>query len=495
MLHISGGRFKLRMQLNEGEKLPKLDTGIFTQKDYWKLTGVIEYDLEFKCDAVSPAGSGGLLGTWRMFALHPIYLIPSGWDAMSARELSDHFAQLQKEETPAGENNRQGHIPVENRAQDDLSVCFKAILFQYPFFGPFCGRDLKGEIEGFDFTLNKENEDADLVVSLTSKGDYVSQGEKEEWTKFYAFMAALAFTNGAHAWPYRIEHWRGGRKITDLVTAANQRKRILHTPFTDNLAFHAGLVSKNWNYQEILKRATTFFEANSTLSKEISHILFLLREADGKEVHSDITMIALCALFENLVQLLFRELKLEEKSKSKEGEFKDQALQSFVNAKIRLKADLSQQIWKCARLLFKKENLNEQEPQEGDGAKLFKRAKNELQNTIDRRISDQCQGVSRMYGLVSSASTFSTPKQFEAILDDLRFGQQWRGELERAFAIWKRVRNNLFHDKARTTQSQDDLEQDIRDQCRIGAAINVILLKLMGYSGLMRASTLEGIYQ
>jgi hypothetical protein len=115
MLKISSDQFKLKMQLNEGERLPELHSGIFTKSDSWKMTGVIEYNLKFECDTVSPAGSGGLFGTWRTFGLHPINLIPSGWDALTSQE----------------------HNPVENPPQENQSVRFEASLFKYPFFEPF----------------------------------------------------------------------------------------------------------------------------------------------------------------------------------------------------------------------------------------------------------------------------------------------------------------------------------------------------------------------
>lgn len=457
MLQISANRFKLKMQLNEGEKLPELHSGIFTKKDSWKMKGVIEYDLEFKCDTVSPAGSGGWFGTWRMFGLHPIYLVPSGWEAMSSRERSDHFAHLQKANNPVGENNHvQDH--VENSPPEDSSVRFEAFLYEYPFFEPFSGRELKGEIEGFDFTLKKENDDADLWVSLKSKEDCISHDEKEDWNKFYALMAALAFTNGAHAWPYRIEQWRGGRKITDMVRATGKLTRISHGPFTDNLAFHAGVVNATWNYQDILKKATAFFETNSTLSKEVSHILFLLREADAKEVHSDITMIALCALFENVVQLLFRELKLEENAKNADGTFIDVALRLFVQAKEKIKTQINEQLSAV-------------------------------------QIAAEGEGWKRMDGVVRSADPFSTPKKFQAVLDQLQFDSQWRKDMELAFKTWYEARQHLFHYKERTSESEDDKKKAILDQCQIAGAINVLLLKLIGYSGVMRASTLEGKYR
>ena len=368
---------------------------------------------------------------------------------MSSQEQSDHFAQLQKENNPVG-GNKQEQKHVENSPQEDLSVRFEAFLFEYPFFEPFCGRELTGEIEGFDFTLKKENDDADLWVSLKSKKDYISQGEKEDWNKFNALMAALAFTNGANAWPYRIEQWRGGRKITDLIRPAERLTRISHGPFTDNLAFHAGIVNESWNYQDTLKKAAAFFEANSNLSKEISHILFLLREADAKEVHSDVTMIALCALFENLVQLLFREMQLEENAKNANGTFKDAVLQFFVQARKNSKTQITEQISAV-------------------------------------QIAAEGEGWKRMDGVVRCAEPFSTPKKFQAILDQLQFDPQWRKDMELTFKTWYEARQHLFHYKERTSQSEDDLKKG-RDpyQCQIAGAINVLLLKLIGYSGLMR---------
>jgi hypothetical protein len=352
----------------------------------------------------------------------------------------------------------QGEIENQPGTNEDSVIRFTAVLQEYPFFEPLCGKKWEGEVEDFDFTLEKENDDADLYVILNSKQGYVSAGITEDENKFQAFMSALAFTTGANAWPYRIEHRRSGKKISDMVRATGKLSRISHTPFSNGLAFDAVVGNKNWIFQDVLKKGTAFFEMNSKLSKEISNLLFLFREADAKEVHSDITMISLCALFENLVQLLFRELTLEEETKDADGTYKDTALQFFVQTKEKLKAQISQQI---------------------DSAST----------------TTESEGWKRVSGVVGGAATFSIREKFQAVLKHFQFDEIWLKEMEHSFKTWHEVRQHLFHYKDRTSQSEDDLKKAILDQCQIAGAINVLILKLIGYSGLMRANTFWGDYR
>ena len=100
-----------------------------------------------------------------------------------------------------------------------------------------------------------------------------------------------------------------------------------------------------------------------------------------------------------------------------------------------------------------------------------------------------------MNGVIRSADPFSTPKKFQAVLDWFQFDPQWRNHMELAFKTWNEARQHLFHYKERTSESEDDKKKAILDQCQIAGAMNVLLLKLIGYSGLMRASTLEGKYR
>ena len=480
-MQIEQKEIKLVIHLNEGGKFPDPKLGIHTKRDTWQLKGVIEYDLEFQCDRAAIVSPRDPFDRWQTFGLNSVYLIPSGLDAMTSQERAAFFTQVESENQPA--------------TNGDIVIRFAAVLQEYPFFEPLCDKRGEGEIEGFNFTLEKENDAADFRVTMISKQGYVPIGQAEDENKFQALLFSIAFVVGANAWPYRIEHWRNGKKISDMVRATGKLSRISHAPFSNGLAFDAVVGNRQWNFLEVIKKGEAFFEANSTLTKEISSLLYEFREADAPGVHPYVTMIAVCVFFENLVQLLFRELKFEENAKDEQGVFKDAALQAFVRIKQNLKSEISPQIWKLARQLFKDENLNELEPEVGDGSKLFQKAKNKLGEQIDKRIADECEGLERMYSRVASTEIFSMSKKFQAILNHLQFDPHWRSEMNRAFLTWHKARNGLFHDKQRTMLSEDQQRKNLMDECQIAAAVNVLILKLIGYSGLMRPSTLWGDYR
>jgi hypothetical protein len=319
-MQIEQDEIKLVVHLNGEENFPDPKIGIHTKRDTWQLIGVIEYHLEFRCERAGIVSPRDLFDRWQTFSLNPVYLAASGLGDMSSRKRFAYIAQ--------GESENQAI------ANEDNSVRFTALLQEYPFFEPLCGKKWEGEIEGFNFTLLKENKAADLEVVMISKQGHISAGQAEDEKKFQALMFALAFVVGANAWPYRIEHWRGGKKVSDMVRAAGKLSKISHAPFNNFLAHETIIGKQNWDFLDVLKKGTAFFETNSMLSNEVSHLLYLFRQADAKSVHSDITMIAVCALFENLVQLLFRELKLEEETKNADGTYKDAALQfSFKRKK------------------------------------------------------------------------------------------------------------------------------------------------------------------
>ena len=441
MLRISRERIELDATIREGEMLPEFRTGIYTKRDSWKLTGIIEDQLQFKCDHVGPTFSRQyslLDGITRCtFKLHPIDLIPAGWDAMSRNDRNE----ILKQEAERNPQITPPQISVENDSQNDVS--FYATLFEYPLLATTWGKEVKGETENFEFVLTKESENSDLRVALQSKKNYQSSGEEEDWAKFDAFMHALAFANGIHAWPYRREYWRAGQKITDRVTSAYKLKKTFHAPFTDRLAFDAQTGSLKWDFQDSIRKAAAFFESNSTFSIEVSIILFLFREAD-EGVHSEITTIALCTLFENLVRLLFRELSLKEKA-------------------------------------------------DGENLESFEEAKTEIANQINLQIAEKGEGYRRLLNIVKSAQLFSMEQMFHAVVN--HFGLKWEDDMENIFKTWKRARHPLVHDKARAEMSEDDLKSSVINESRIAGAINILLLKLFGYSGHMRHSTFEDGYR
>jgi hypothetical protein len=236
---------------------------------------------------------------------------------------------------------------------------------------------------------------------------------------------------------------RAGQKITDRITSAAKLTKTFHAPFTDRLAFNAQTGSLKWDFQDAIRKAATFFEKDSIFSKEVSIILFLFREAD-EGVHSEITTITLCALFENLVRLLFRELNLKEKV-------------------------------------------------DNEDLKLFEEAKAEIAGQINRQIAEKGEGYRRLYNVVQSAQLFSMEQMCQAVAN--HFGLKWQDDMENIFKTWKRARNPLLHEKARAEMSEDEQKASVINESRIAGAINILLLKLFGYSGQMRHSTFEDGYR
>lgn len=404
MLVITQDKLELQMTFDPGEEPPNVGSGVFTNRDCWKVSGVIETHLHFKCDFVSPAGNASWFNgvTKRMFKLHPIQLIPSGWDALSRKERSAAWAELQHQAAAADDGKPLEPVSGDAESEQLSSSYFRALLVNYEMFAinrepeppgaaAFEGelknpheRAFTGEVGDFDFALIKEAQNDDLCVLLKSKKGCPTQSEQADWKKFYAFMRALAFVHGIHAWPYRIEYWREGKKTADKVTTADPLPRTPHAPFTHRLWVDAIVGSSKWDLRDTLKKAMEFFDAETALTKEVEEISFLFREAGDKGVHSEITTIALCALFENLVQTIFRELKIQEKETAD-----DTSLAEFAQAKAKLAEQLREQI--------------------------------DANGEAYRRLSK----------IVRSASLFSTEKMFRGVARHLNL--QWDSDMEIIF--------------------------------------------------------------
>ena len=449
MLRIGREGIDIDITINKEEKVPEVKTGIYTIRDYWKLTGVIEDSLQFKCNYVGPVGD--ISRSWASgmaecitkctFDLHPIDLVPAGWDAMTRAERKECLKKNQINSSNEG-------APVTNVVEDETrdNVSFYATLLEYPLHTSSWGKEIKGETEHFDFVLTKLEETSDLRVSLESKKEYFSQGEEKDWKTFRAFMNALAFVNGTNAWPYRVEYWRAGQKLIDRVTAASRLSKTIHAPFPETLAFNARTGSIKWNFPDTIKKITKYFETESPLSEEVAYLLFLFRQAGTKGVHRDITMVTLCILFENLVRHIFRELKLEGKARKENPLF-----DSFEHAKGKFIQQMDQQL---------------------------------IANDI---------GYKRVYDVVQSAEIFNAKHMLQVIVT--HFGLQWENDMELVFKTWQQARHPSVHRSEYATRSEDDLKQVSLAESRIAGAINILLLKLFGYSGYMRHSAFESGYR
>jgi len=168
----------------------------------------------------------------------------------------------------------------------------------------------------------------------------------------------------------------------------------------------------------------------------------LFREADDG-VHVEITTTVLCTLFENLVRVLFRELKLEEKAR-----------------------------------------------QEDPALVRFEQARSDVLKLIEKNEGD---GYERIRKVLTTASLFSQREMLQAVARHL--GLKWETDLENIFKTWKDARHPLVHETSRAHRTEDQWKELSLNESRIAGAINVLLLRLFGYAGLMKASTFEERYR
>lgn len=445
MLEISRELIKIHVTLDKGNfasgnQFLGVGTGIYTKRDRWKMKGVIEDQLEFKCDDVGPVVGFGLPISVTKFTinLHPVDLIPSGFDAMSRVE-RDEF--LKKHQSNAGNGGAlpEKPIPVENK---QIDFCFYAVLFEYPILGSSWDNVIKGDTKYFDYTIKTIEGSSDIHISLNSKMEFNSSGQEQDLKKLYAFMFALAFATGVDAWPYRIEYWCAGRKILDRVTTARPLSKTHHAAFSDRIAFNAKTGSIKWNFQETIKIISQFYDNESAFAGEITYLHFLFRQAGDDGVHGDITILTLCILFENLIRHIFRELELE----------------------------------KIAR----KENpVFEQ----------FESAKRAFIKQIDTKNANLDEGHKRLLQTVRAAELFNVKSMFQIIVN--HFGLRWEGDMELILQTWQKARNPLVHRGEYAYRSEDKMKETSIAESRIAGAINILSLKLFGYSGFMQHSTFE----
>lgn len=444
-LQITQDTIQVTVTFAKGEKVPDIRTGIFTKKDNWRMAGLIEDALWFKCDNVHFPVNTNL--TWpeeitrSTFDLHPIDLVPSGWAAITRAQREELVKQHQ-----ANTAGIQAHHASTVEADTRDNVSFYARLLQYPLYTSTWGKEIKGETEYFEYVLTKADDTSDLQVSLESRNGFSSQGEQEDWRKFYAFMNALAFINGTNAWPYRIEYWRAGQKLIDRVTAPRPLSQTIHAPFPERLAFNARTGSIKWNFQDTIKIVTAFFESQSALSEEVAYIMFLFRQAGSKGVHRDITTVTLCVLFENLIRHIFKELKLSEKARSEHEIFG-----------------------------------------------LFELAKKNVIDQMDQQLIASNPGYKRVYDVLRSAEVFNAKHMLQTIVH--HFGLQWENDMELVFKTWQEIRHVSVHHSGYATRSDAELKKTNLAESRIAGAINMLLLKLFGYSGYMRHSAFEDGYR
>jgi hypothetical protein len=130
----------------------------------------------------------------------------------------------------------------------------------------------------------------------------------------------------------------------------------------------------------------------------------------------------------------------------------------------------------------------------------FRLARQRVVELIGAEAESQSRGVEfeRLRGLVAEAAPLTIQGMFRAVAANL--GLHWDKQLQPVFVEWRRARNPAAHGHVTSEDPDPDVDAElVRDMffgySRVAGGFNMLMLKLVGYSGLYRASVLEDRYE
>ncbi len=466
MLRIENEKLHIDMTLDEGMVPPNpIGAGVVSSKDFWKMEGLIENNLPFRCNygpGPSIHSSNGIVTLSE--TVNPIDLGKQEWriqttidpDSGEEREepaaeakaiLSSLFGgqvhdaneaeQDKKRDEPEGTQTFEFHAWISDFELKSFNGGSKTVRTN-DYLGEYASRSstdtLMGETSLYSFAFIQEDEDGkdDLHIVIRSKEGISSKGEESDRKKFYGLLNALAFTHGKNAWPYRVKYWCGHAQGCDTVTTIRDLPSTPHAPFSG--------LKHNVDLATFIGEVATRFADDSTFSKKLTYLLFLFRQAGNRGIHHEVSTLAICSLFESLVRVLFDHLDLGKET------LEAMSLPEFMAAKEKLRAYL--ETWP-----------------NNDASKQ------------------------RLVGLVRSANPLTMREMLAAVCK--RLGLDWESEMSKVFAAWKAARNPLAHGKFGDDEDHQGFVDIMHGESRIAGGFNTLLLKFFGYSGYYNPSVFE----
>jgi len=462
-LRISKGRFSLDVPLDDLSKVPETPTGIIDRSRFWKVRGLIEDEIEFGFEGM-PSGRRENYGhhPWKVLPLSSCFIdvVPTGWDTLTNAERKTWQEEAIKARLPAGADNApssasQDSPPPTKDDHASVDVRFDATLREFQLIAfnggttltsknDFLGESpagskldtFHGEFQGWRFALIQNEKDLD--VYFWAQPEYKSASEEDDRRLFRAFLDAVAFTHGQHAWPFSTEHRHDGKLVLDRVHLTSGVARTPHAPFTERLDGNGRTGRLKWGFSEPLEKAFRFFGSNSAVSSEVTHLLYLFREASASGVPKRITLLSLCCLLESLVRLIYEE---------------------------------------------------EIAPQRTMEVAEFQKVKKEICDELTKKSQPAYQ---RLAAVVTNVDPVNIRIQFGAVVEHL--GLEPPARWDELYRLWSKFRNPISHRMSKADEADGALKDDLLAESRIAGAINCMILKLMSYSGYIRLSAYEDEY-
>jgi len=456
VLQVTDGHFELLLTMSGATVAPEGKTGIVTNSDFWTIGGLIDEEIEFQMRSL-PDGTSRNFTFGRgerhvlEFSSNRLELVPCGFDRLTSQQQWEMQEAARLSANPNALKPKAEAVAVAPRP---VQVTFHAVLPDFTLLDHNGGTDTTkknaflgessnsksdtyhGEMLGWEFGLIER--DGDLHVHLVSKADHSSAGEHDDWRLFSAFLNALAFTHGQHAWPFTAEHRRDGELLLDRIQLNAEVAATPHAPFTKALAFGNAVGGPKWSFRDALEKAYVFFSTESKLARECENLLYILREASSRGVPRRITLLSLCSLLESLVRAIYDD-RIEPGKTIKTGDFR----------------------------AAKEEVLKEL------------RGRNEAK-------------LKRLIAILSNAEPVNNRLRFAAVIEHLRLTppDKW----EELHDLWSKFRNPISHRMAKNDDSDKSVQEDLLAESKIAGAINCMILKLMNYAGPVRLSTYEDKY-
>jgi hypothetical protein len=138
-------------------------------------------------------------------------------------------------------------------------------------------------------------------------------------------------------------------------------------------------------------------------------------------------------------------------------------------------------------MMFEELNLESKEE-----AASFEEAKKEVKGWLEQHPRIAEAGFTRLRNLVGSASLLRPVDKYLAVCNHL--GLKWEGLMKDAWNTWDSVRHKKLH-AALAAEAKNSIHDHFTAVGRIAGAINILLLRLIGYSGITRTSVFEDKHQ
>jgi len=314
-----------------------------------------------------------------------------------------------------------------------------------------------GETEGWSLDTTKGNlvdnwsfglirREKDLEFILRKSGGKPSAFDEEQ-RLIAAFFKSVAFIHGQHAWPIWMRHERDGKYVCDWIRPPTRPIRSPHRPFNERIWFNAKVGKIRWNFNEALLCAFNFFLSESDLAEEITELVHQLRDATSGDGVKKVNNIVLCALLESAVNAIF------------ESRARSQA------------------------------TVIEQEFDRMRGS-LIETIREHKSTCVGENAAAAQQARERLINKLSNTPYWYSREKFQAVAEGL--GLKWCDDWENLFNFWNKWRHPVVHRGSRSTDENDFTTFKI--QSRFAGAIYLLVLRAMGYSGVVIKSVFEDAF-